>query len=529
MIRREIDSRFKHVFILGILFLKTIYADDYFKLWPLPSNGSFGNVIEQLDSSFVFQPPSNIVKDSKAIKKAIDRYMKIIDVPGKAVGRINKCSLHVKEDGFSESSVVDSDESYTLVIDEANCKISGNNFFGALRGMERFTQLLNRFQNEEQIQISPTPIVITDQPRFNHRGLLIDTSRHFLPVKAIKHLIEALPMGFYNVLHWHLVDAIAFPFKPPSEPDLAKGAFDPSLVYQVADIREISNFGKERGIDVLVEIDIPGHAASWGKGKMSIMADCFEKYSYNINDFALNPTRDETFDVIEGVIEDIISATGLNRIHLGGDEVVYGCWANDTSIIRYMEEEDMIGDYDKLYMQFVQRNNNFLKNRKVSPMYWEEVFTASEMVEGASFPKDVLFQVWTDSKKVSSIVSAGYTAIVSSQDYWYLDHAENNWERMYDYDPVVNLTQMEAALVVGGETTMWGEHVDENNLQSFIFPRALAVGERLWSSTGVISNTDDDQTGLKERLDAQRCRMVNRGFAVSPIEPGFCSISEPLI
>lgn len=504
------------------------------QLWPQPESVSVGVSSLNLGSAFKFASPSNIVEDLDIIKSAIVRYMGILAIPEdntlRGSSEIKGCILLVEQDGMSSQPIINADEEYNLQIDaDGACKISSKTVWGMLRGMERFTQVLIR-STDGTLQAPFVPTLITaDKPRFGHRGLLIDTSRHFLPTSTIKHIIDALPMGNFNVLHWHLVDAQSFPYDSPSQSQLKKGAYTQSLIYSSADISDISSYAKDRGVEMIVEVDVPGHAASWAAGRPDIMADCFIKYSYNINDFALNPTLDETFNVLTDVLSDLITAASVNakpnRIHLGGDEVVYGCWSNDTSILTYMDQHGMKGNYDQLLMQFVQRENDILAQalpiKGISPTYWEEVFTSSAKLPGTVFPEGVVFQAWTNSDKVASITQAGYNTIVSSSDYWYLDHADNTWQRMYDYDPIVGLTSSQAEKVIGGEVTMWAEKIDDHNIESIVFPRALAVGERLWTSLKVISTSGAD-AGLDARLQAQRCRMLVRGFYAAPTEPGFC-------
>lgn len=504
-------------------------SDSDMRLWPRPESFSGGLFAHNIAGSFKFVPPDNIIQDFGIIQSAIERYGQILAIPSDSGGDIRECILVVEQDDMSNKPIINADESYDLKVDtDGTCKISSNTVWGMLRGMERFTQVLIRINGIVQAPYVPT-FITADKPRFGHRGLLIDTSRHFLSVSTIKRVIDALPMGNFNVLHWHIVDAQSFPYNSPSQPKLKKGAYTQSLVYSSAEISQISDYAHQRGVEVVIEVDVPGHAASWAKGRPDIMADCFAKYSYNINDFALNPTLEETFNVLTDVLSDLVSTSvGATRIHLGGDEVVFGCWANDTRIIEYMEENDMKGDFDKLLMQFVQRQNAIVAEslpvKGVDITYWEEVFTSSTKVPGTIFPEGVVFQAWTNSDKVASITQAGYNTVVSSSDYWYLDHAENTWQRMYDYDPTVNLTSSESALVIGGEVTMFGEKIDDRNIESVVFPRALAVGERLWSNKKVISNSGDDST-LNERLQAQRCRMLSRGFYASPTEPGYCDES----
>jgi hexosaminidase len=219
-----------------------------------------------------------------------------------------------------------------------------------------------------------------------------------------------------------------------------QGAYDPRLAaYSMHDLRRVVQHGLDRGVRVLLEIDVPGHAASWTRGYPEVMADCFAKYSYNINDFALNPTKEETYALLEGVLRDVADATSVSGtgglLHIGGDEVVYGCWNNDTSILQYMEEHAM--STDQLLMMFAERADAMLRDLKVRPVHWEEVFKAGQQCGQQLDPADgAVFEVWTSKEVVKSIVQAGFPVIAAPSDVWYLDHADNTWSVMYGYDPV---------------------------------------------------------------------------------------------
>lgn len=309
----------------------------------------------------------------------------------------------------------------------------------------------------------------------------------------------------------------------PSAPLLVRGAYSPQATYSMSDIQQVVQYGSDRGVRVLLEIDVPGHAASWTKGYPEVMADCFVKYSYNINDFALNPTKEETYSLLQNVLKDASDATSVTGLggllHIGGDEVVYGCWNNDTSILNYMQEHSM--DTNELLMMFAERADEMLRDLKVTPVHWEEVFKAGAACGKQLNPADgSIFEVWTNKEQIQSIVQASFRVIAAPSDVWYLDHAENTWSVMYGYDPVMGLTNEEAAFIIGGEVAMWGEHVDQSNIESIIYPRAAAVGERLWSPADV---TDQDEA--HERLEVQRCRMQERGYRPSALDPGFCSFT----
>jgi hexosaminidase len=261
---------------------------------------------------------------------------------------------------------------------------------------------------------------------------------------------------------------------------MVNGAYAPSLTYSVTQMKEAYDYARERGVELLVELDVPGHAAGWIKGKPSIMADCLVKYSYNINDYALNPTMEETYSTINNILSDIVKATGVKNLHIGGDEVVYGCWKNDSSITTWMAANNMVDDYDQLLAYFVSRADGIVNNLGARAIHWEEVFSA-----GCSVPEGTLFQVWTDSSKMSALTAANHNVISSPSNYWYLNHCENTWQVMYEYDPCVGLSSTQCSLVVGGETALWGEYVDEANIIQSLYPRAASVAERLWSNAAV--------------------------------------------
>lgn len=117
-------------------------------------------------------------------------------------------------------------------------------------------------------------------------------------------------------------------------PTMVKGAYSPQLTYSVADLKELSDYAYSLGVEIIYEVDVPGHAASWQAGQPDLLsAECIAKYGYNINNLALNPTLDKTYTVLGAILNDIIAATGTSTMHLGGDEVVEGCWRVDPTIV----------------------------------------------------------------------------------------------------------------------------------------------------------------------------------------------------
>ncbi|KAL9297429.1 hypothetical protein ACSQ67_023325 [Phaseolus vulgaris] len=213
------------------------------------------------------------------------------------------------------------DESYTLLVpkakDSSQVTIEANTVYGALRGLETFSQLCSFDYTTKTVKIYKAPWSIQDKPRFAYRGLLLDTSRHYLPTTVIKQIIESMSYAKLNVLHWHIIDEESFPLEVPTYPNLWKGSYTKWERYTVEDAYEIVNFAKMRGINVMAEVDVPGHAESWGAGYPDLWPSpsCREP---------LDVSKNFTFDVISGILTDMRKIFPFELFHLGGDEVNTG-------------------------------------------------------------------------------------------------------------------------------------------------------------------------------------------------------------
>lgn len=202
-------------FVTGVSLLGSAAASP---LWPQPYSAQLGESSLTLASDFTFKQSG--AEGSAFLTQAIDRYVNLIagssNKADASESALSACSVTVAELHDDEPSTLQAgvDESYSLSIDAGGaCAISSQTVWGALHGMETFTQLLQR--SEDAVTMPFAPVVISDAPRFTHRGLLIDSSRHYLPVSEIERLIDSLPMSKFNVLHWHMVDAQVlelFPF-----------------------------------------------------------------------------------------------------------------------------------------------------------------------------------------------------------------------------------------------------------------------------------------------------------------------------
>lgn len=514
-------------FVLFLLLFLNVYG---LKVWPYPSSvleEGLGQL--QLSSSFSF---SHGCEGNDVLSAGFKRYEKLIhaSLKGQQEGDLDFCSV-VVEDSTALDLEYGVDESYKLsVSEEDGCRIDAPTTWGALRGMETFSQLL-KGDGEGNFYVDSLPLKIEDEPRYSHRGILIDTSRHYLPLETLYQVIESLEYAKISVLHLHLVDAQSFPYVSETTPSLSEGAYSPKSIYTQEDIQNLVSFAYLRGIRMLIEVDVPGHAYSWGIGDSDLTANC-PSYEHNINNIPLDPSKTKTFDAVNGVLSELTA--GLSTapkhalegvhvsnydlpqpwIHLGGDEVVYGCWGQDSGVVSWMNQNGFSYDdvYDYFYGQILPTLTN--ASVKAQPLFWEEAFDANSPSIQASDP---IFEAWKGSSSISPIVAAGYRVVAAPSDVWYLNYLTISWEDAYSYDPATGLTSQEQELLLGGEGALWGEMIDEQNLLPTLYPRLLAISERLWSPS-----SKNDVTEATDRLTDMRCRISARGVPSAPVQPSFC-------
>ncbi|TGZ64047.1 hypothetical protein CRM22_006581 [Opisthorchis felineus] len=410
-------------------------------------------------------------------------------------------------------------ESYSVKISKEAIYIHSEEIWGTLHALETVAQLLRKTHNG-QIIIKSQEII--DKPKFPHRGFLIDSSRHYLPVTNILQFLDAMAMVKMNVLHWHIVDDQSFPFVSCKFPNLsAKGSYDPvHYVYSRDDVNRILDHARRLGIRVMPEFDTPGHTYSWGEGDLKLLTPC---YSGGVPDGKygpMNPAEDYTYQFLVDLFGEVTKVFPEQLFHLGGDEVPYDCWASNPGVQEVMIHLGFGKDYRRLQTYYTEQVINLVHkitkgHKTVVPVVWQEVFD-----QGLRTHKDAIIQVWKDDWKaeMNKVTAAGYSVLLSS--CWYLDYISYgvDWYKYYDCDPTdFGGSPKQIARVQGGEACLWGEHVDETNLFSRAWPRGVPVAERLWS-TGTLSKRE-----FAHRLDDLRCQMVNRGWPAEPANgPGFC-------
>ncbi|XP_077067378.1 beta-hexosaminidase subunit alpha isoform X1 [Siphateles boraxobius] len=425
-------------------------------------------------------------------------------------------SVSVKSRGCDGYPDEDSDESYNLSVSDGQAVLRSVTVWGSLRGLESFSQLV--YQDDYgSYFLNKTEIV--DFPRFAFRGLLLDTSRHYLPLHAILKTLDAMAYSKFNVFHWHIVDDPSFPYQSRTFPDLSsKGAFHPfTHIYTQSDVMRVIEHARMRGIRVVPEFDSPGHTQSWGKGQPDLLTPCYKGDVPSGSFGPVDPTVDTTYKFMERLLKEVKYVFPDSYVHLGGDEVSFACWQSNPNVRKFMGKMGFGKDFTKLESFYMESIMNMTAALNKTSIVWQDVFDYHERI-----PQDTVLEIWKGTgyqTELSKMTNAGHRVLLSAP--WYINHISygQDWRVSYAVQPQnFSGTEEQKKLVIGGEVAMWGEYVDATNLSPRLWPRACAAAERLWSDEEKTLNADL----AFPRLEEFRCELLRRGIQAEPLFVGHC-------
>ncbi|WP_445663260.1 beta-N-acetylhexosaminidase [Enterobacter soli] len=307
----------------------------------------------------------------------------------------------------------DSDESYTLKVDADGAIISANTRFGALRGMETLLQLI---QNGPENTAIPW-VTIEDAPRFPWRGLLLDSARHFIPLNDIKRQIDGMAAAKLNVLHWHLTDDQGWRFTSKRYPKLTQLASDGQF-YTPEQMREIVRYAADRGIRVVPEIDMPGHASAIAVAYPELMSAPgpyeMERH-WGVLKPVLDPTKEATYTFAEAMVSELAAIFPDPYLHIGGDEVDDTQWKQNTAIQKFMRD-NKLADSHALQAYFNRKLETILEKHHRQMVGWDEIYHPD-------LPKSILIQSWQGQDALGQVAEKGYKGILSTG--FYLDQPQS--------------------------------------------------------------------------------------------------------
>jgi len=307
----------------------------------------------------------------------------------------------------------DSDESYQLQVTPQGATLTANTRFGALRGMETLLQLV---QTDGENTFMPL-VNITDVPRFPWRGVLLDSARHFLPVTDILRQIDGMAAAKLNVFHWHLTDDQGWRFASEHYPKLQQLASDGHF-YTREQMQQVVTYATARGIRVVPEIDLPGHASTIAVAYPELMSapgPYQMERAWGVHKPTLDPANSRVYQFVDNIIGELVAIFPEPYLHIGGDEVDASQWNESKSIQAFMQQ-NQLADAHALQAFFNQKLENILEKHQRRMVGWDEIYHPA-------LPHNIVIQSWQGPDSLGASAQDGYQGILSTG--FYLDQPQS--------------------------------------------------------------------------------------------------------
>ncbi|KAK7023082.1 beta-hexosaminidase [Favolaschia claudopus] len=535
-------------------------------LWPIPRTLQTGSTFLVLSSQFninvnVPNPPQDLLDAVSQTKDflATDKLQRLVIGRGAAdAGALKTAktlpSLTVTMQSnqpvlpIAAESVKDigtRSEGYTLSIpnDGRPAVLSANSTLGLFRGLTTFSQFWYDLNGVTYTNVSPVSIV-KDVPAYPYRGLMLDTSRNFFPVADIKRTLDAMSWVKINTFHWHIVDSQSFPLFLPEFPELAgKGAYSSSQIYSPADVQSIVSYAAAHGIDVVMEIDSPGHTAIIAESHPEHVA-CNQASPWST--FANEPPAGQLRLATPGTVNFSAALfTAAARVlpsklfSTGGDELNTQCYKSDAQTQADLKKSGQT--LEQALNSFTQATHGALAKLGKTPVVWEEMV----LDHSPKLSNNTVVMVWISSANAAAVAAKNFRFVHAPSDFFYLDcgagewigkSAESNswcdpfksWQKAYTFNPLANISAAQKHLVLGGQQLLWTEQSDPNNLDPIVWPRAATSAEIFWTGATRPDGKALDGSEALPRLHEMRYRMVQRGVKAIALQPQWCALRPGL-
>jgi hexosaminidase len=425
------------------------------------------------------------------------------------------------------ANAVIGNEGYQLSVTPTGVVITANAPAGLFYGAQTLVQL---FPNEIESAVAVPGITweapaveITDYPRFGWRGLMFDVSRHFFTKEEVKDYIDKMVRYKYNLLHWHLTDDEGWRIEIKGLPNLTKvgawnvkkegyfGTFSPPApneprdyggFYTQEDIREVVQYAKERFVNILPEIDVPGHslAAIVSYPELSCTPGA-EKYVVRSGepimdwsrgappiamvDNTLCPANEKVYEFLDKVITQVAELFPFEYIHMGGDEAPHNFWEKNPQVKALMQREKL-KTIPQVQEYFTRRVEKIVAAKGKKLIGWDEI------LEGGALPKSTAVMSWRGMKQGTEAAKKGHEVVMSPTTFAYLDYMQGDpimepriyaslrLSKAYQFDPLPE--GVDKKYIKGGQANLWTEQVyNMRHAQYMTWPRGWAIAESLWS------------------------------------------------
>ena len=414
--------------------------------------------------------------------------MKIIPAPLEA--EFSGDYVHSKPEEKIKINPSLENEEYVLTIDNGALEIEG--------GSEKAVFYAQQTVKQIALQGDGLPICkIHDKPRFPYRGFMIDSARHMQSIDEIKKIIDVMSLLKFNVFHWHLTEDQGWRFESVNYPELnTKAAVRPfsdfgktinnkpyGRVYTKEEMKDIVAYCAERFIDVVPEFDMPGHVSSLLSvfPELSCKGEKVEiKTHQGIYSDILCPAKDETYEVVEKILDEFCEIFPYEYFHIGGDEAPSKQW-EDCPQCKFIKSSCNLSSWAEYQNYYMNTIIDYLDKKGKKTIVWNDA------AKGSNLDKRAILQFWkeTYTKPSTDFANGGGKMILSPFTYYYMDYDYQitPMNRTLTFNPKISgLTDEGYENVIGLEAPIWTEYIWENEkLEKLLFPRIIAVAQTAWS------------------------------------------------
>ena len=417
-------------------------------------------------------------------------------------------------------------EWYSLQVASDRIVLTVTNEEGLYRGSRTLVQLLEQGKSSGSIPC----LTITDQPRFAWRGMHLDVCRHFFPVSFVKKYIDLLARYKMNSFHWHLTDDQGWRIEIKKYPKLtevggwrkgsqvgpyARREYDSTRYggfYTQDQIREVVAYAAARHINVVPDIEMPGHAmaALAAYPELGCTGGPYEvQRGWGVFDDVFCAGNDSTFQVLEDVLTEVMDLFPSPYLHVGGDECPKERWKTCPKCQARMKAEGLKDEHE-LQSYFIQRIEKFVNSKGRKIIGWDEI------LEGGLAPNAAVMS-WRGTEGGVAAAKSGHYAVMTPGDYCYFDHYQGDpaneplaiggyttLQKVYSYEPVpAELNAEQAKYILGAQGNLWTEYIlTPEQVEYMAAPRMLALAEVLWTL-----KAKRDEAGFSKRLENEFPRL----------------------
>ncbi|MBB6002922.1 family 20 glycosylhydrolase [Arcicella rosea] len=497
--------------------LGKVFAQQQINIIPLPKHLSVEHGFFLINKETKIIDLTNNTETKNALKPLKEKLQKSAGINLSFQTKITKANCIVVELDKNFTNP----EAYSLKISPSKVSIKAANPSGVFYAVQSILQLLpaeiEQSTFAKNIDTKIPALTIEDAPRFPYRGIMLDVSRHFMPVDFIKKYLDELAALKLNRFHWHLTDGQAFRFESKKYPLLhtAKSPQWPTNegFYSQAEMRDIVKYAAERFITIIPEIDVPAHSnAALVAYPQFACLDSTGKQLLFQGEFC---PKDESIAFVNDILDEVMEIFPSKYIHIGGDEASKTAWHKCPNCQKRMKEKGL-KSIDELQSDFIKSIEQHVNQKGRQIIGWDEI------LDGGLAPNATVM-AWRSIESGGTAAKMKHHAIISPTSHCYLDYYQSedpneplafggfvNLPKIYSFEPIPEgLTKEEEKYILGGQANLWTEQVPVgSHVEYMTFPRAVALAEVDWS-TKESRNYNDFLNRLSSYLNRMDYRQIN--------------------